>query len=96
MTEEHIQHIRDQRKAIYDLDCALWRARVEAERDFEDWVADLEKHVGKKLILSLKPTKLIAPRSMFKLAMKILYYKPPIRKVKGMRARKRALYWRRK
>lgn len=67
-----------------------------AQQVFEDWVADFEEHVGKKLILSLKPTKLIVPRSMFKLTLKILFYKPPIRKVKGMRARKRALYWRRK
>jgi hypothetical protein len=33
MTKEYIQHIRDQRKAIYELDCALWRARAEAERE---------------------------------------------------------------
>jgi hypothetical protein len=33
MTKEYIQHIRDQRKAIYELDCALWRARTEAERE---------------------------------------------------------------
>ena len=33
MSKEYIQLIRDQRKAIYDLDCALWRARAEAERD---------------------------------------------------------------
>ena len=65
-----------------------------AQQVFEDWVADFEEAVGQKLILSLKPTKLIVPRSMFKLAMKFLFYKPPIRKVKGMRARKRALYWR--
>ncbi len=32
MTEEYEQPIREQRTAIYDLDCCLYRARAEAER----------------------------------------------------------------
>ena len=65
-----------------------------SEQVLEDCIRDFEEHVGQKLILSLKPTKLIVPRSMFRKAMRLLFYRPPIRKANGMRARKRALYWR--
>ena len=67
-----------------------------SEQGLEDWIKDFEEAAWQDLTLSLKPTKLIVPRSMFRKAMRLLFYRPPIRKVKGMRARKRALYWREK
>ena len=33
MTKEYITRLDGMRKAIYDLDCSLWRARAEAERE---------------------------------------------------------------
>jgi phage major head subunit gpT-like protein len=44
--------------------------------------------------LAMQPTHLLAPPSMLKQALKVLYYKPPIRRVSGARKRKLALYWR--
>lgn len=40
--------------------------------------------------------KLIVPNDYVKAIKKLLYWKPPIKKVSGMRKRKRALYWREK
>jgi len=42
------------------------------------------------------PKKLIVPNDYVKAIKKLLYWKPPIKKVSGMRKRKRALYWREK
>jgi phage major head subunit gpT-like protein len=44
--------------------------------------------------LAVQPTHLLVPPSMLKRALKIMYYKPPIRRVSGARKRKLALYWR--
>jgi hypothetical protein len=43
----------------------------------------------------LKPTQLWVHPSQIRIALKLLgWLKGPVRKVKGIRARKRALYWR--
>lgn len=44
--------------------------------------------------ITARPTHLIVPPSMLRHSLKILYYKPPIRRVSGTRKRKLALYWR--
>jgi len=44
--------------------------------------------------ISMRPTHLIVPPSMLKQALKVMYYKRPIRRVSGARKRKLALYWR--
>ena len=61
---------------------------------------DLELAV--KLMASLaepiraQPTQIIVAPVFYKRALRILYYKPPIKKVNGMRKKKRAYYWRKK
>ena len=68
---------------------------VEEVKDLSEQVlADVATRLDRDIRILLRPSKLIVPRSMFRKAMRILFYRPPIRKVKGMRARKRALYWR--
>jgi hypothetical protein len=42
----------------------------------------------------MRPTHIIVPQSVLKQALKVMYYKPPIRRVSGARRRKLALYWR--
>ena len=44
--------------------------------------------------ITIKPTKLLVPRYMFKRVTRMLYYKKPIRRCSGMRKRKLSLYWR--
>ena len=44
--------------------------------------------------ITARPTHLIVPPSMLKQALKVMYYKPPIKRVTGRRKRKLALYWR--
>ncbi len=44
--------------------------------------------------LAARQSHLLVPPSMLKQALKIMYYKPPIRRVSGARKRKLALYWR--
>ena len=40
------------------------------------------------------PKHLNVPNDYVKAIKKLLYYKPPIKKVSGMRKKKRAYYWR--
>ena len=44
--------------------------------------------------IALKPTKLLVQPALLKQALRILYYKKPIRRCSGMRKRKLRLYWR--
>lgn len=58
------------------------------EKALLEMIGDPEKVFG------IKPTKIIIHPEAYKDVMRVLYWKPPIRKARGMRARKRALYWR--
>ena len=51
-------------------------------------VEDVEKKI------SLRPSHIIVPPNLLKQAYKIMYYRPPIKRVSGARKRKLALYWR--
>jgi hypothetical protein len=44
--------------------------------------------------ITARPSHLIVQPNILRQALKILYYKPPIRRVSGARKRKLALYWR--
>lgn len=46
--------------------------------------------------LAVRPKKLFVPSWMHTTAMRLLYYKSPMRRVSGIRQRKLALYWREK
>ncbi len=62
----------------------------------EQVFADIVASFDKTELLALRPTKLIVPAWMHKRVLKVLYYKPPMRRVSGVRQRKLALYWREK
>lgn len=62
----------------------------------EQVFADIVASFDKTELLALRPTKLIVPAWMHTTAMRLLYYKPPMRRVSGVRRRKLALYWREK
>ena len=44
--------------------------------------------------IAMQPTMLLIQPALQKQAMRILYWKPHLRKLKGMRGRKKAIYWR--
>ena len=61
----------------------------------ERTLADLVDMIAKKEEqIAMRPTHIIVPQSMLKQALKVMYYKPPIRRASGARKRKLALYWR--
>lgn len=55
-------------------------------------LANMVDDIGNRI--AVRPSHFIVPPSMLKQALKIMYYKPPIRRVTGRRKRKLALYWR--
>jgi phage major head subunit gpT-like protein len=55
-------------------------------------LANMVDDMGNRI--AVRPSHLIVPPSMFKQSLKILFYKPPIRRATGRRKRKLALYWR--
>lgn len=44
--------------------------------------------------MSAPPTHIAVSESFYRHASRLAYWKPPVRKVAGMRKRKQALYWR--
>jgi len=45
---------------------------------------------------ALNPYFIVVPPQLFVTAGRMVFFKPPIRKVSGARKRKRALYWRKR